>query len=49
MLRARDFVMVASRFRTRKQREADSEVNRVLLILDAVSTDVGEVCGKRGG
>ena len=48
MLRARDFVLVASRFTTRRCREAGSEIRRALLILDVVSTDAGEVGGKRG-
>ena len=48
VLRARDFVLVASRFTTRRCREAGSEIRRVLLILDVVSTDAGEVGGKRG-
>ena len=49
MLRARDFVLVASRFTTRRRRKAGSEIRRALLILDVASTDAGEVlCGKRG-
>ena len=41
-------MLVASRFTNTRQREAGSEVRRALLILDVVSTDAGEVCGKRG-
>ena len=48
VLQARDFVLVASRFTTRRCREAGSEIRRALLILDVVSTDAGEVGGKRG-
>ena len=47
VLRARDFLLVASKFTTRRRREAGSEIRRALLILDVVSTDAGEVCGKR--
>ena len=48
VLRGLDFVLVASRFTNRRGRETGNKVRRTLLILDVVSTDAGEVCGKRG-
>ena len=41
-------MLVASRFTNRTRREAGNKVRRALVILDVVSTDAGEVCGKIG-
>ena len=49
MLRARDFVLVASSFITRRHREAGSEIRRALLILDVVSSEQVKYVWKERG